>query len=76
MERTKLEHLAWEVMRHVKQGQQYDQGDIMNWLNVNIRNKGAMYDPLYLIKEVTGKEFTAKYYIENTKEKCSKLYGF
>ncbi|NHJ04505.1 MAG: carboxypeptidase M32 [Candidatus Heimdallarchaeota archaeon] len=49
---------------------------IHNWLNVNIRNKGCLLDPLDMIKDVTGKDFSAKYFIDNTQEKYSKLYGF
>jgi len=50
--------------------------NILNWLNVNIRNVGNQYDPLTLIKKVTGKEFSAKYFIESVQKKYSKLYGF
>ena len=49
---------------------------IHNWLNTNIRNKGCLMDPLDLVKEVTGNEFSAKYFIEATQEKYSKLYDF
>lgn len=48
---------------------------IHNWLNTNIRNKGSLQDPLDMVKDITGKEFSAKYFIENTKDKYSKLYG-
>ncbi len=48
---------------------------IHNWLNTNIRNKGGLQDPLDMVKDITGKEFSAKYFIENTKDKYSKLYG-
>ncbi|MHA1557116.1 MAG: carboxypeptidase M32 [Candidatus Heimdallarchaeota archaeon] len=48
---------------------------IHNWLNTNIRNKGGLQDPLDMVKDITGKEFSAKYFIENTKNKYSKLYG-
>ncbi len=50
--------------------------NILGWLNTNIRNKGNLYDPLDLIKNVTGKEFSAKYFIEATGEKYSKIYDF
>ncbi len=48
---------------------------IHNWLNTNIRKKGGLQDPLDMVKDITGKEFSAKYFIENTKDKYSKLYG-
>ncbi len=50
--------------------------NILKWLNINIRSLGSMYDPLDLIKKVSGKEFSAKYFIDRTRKKYSKLYGF
>jgi len=71
---------VWKMTQDIpdwkEQMRQGKLANILNWLNVNIRNKGAMYDPLDLVKEVTGKEFTANYFIESTREKCSKFYGF
>ncbi len=49
---------------------------IHDWLNKNIRNKGGLQDPLDQIKDTTGHEFSAKFFIENIHEKYSKLYGF
>jgi len=49
---------------------------IHDWLNTNIRNVGALYDPLDLIKKVTGEDFTAKHFIRRVKEKYSKYYQF
>jgi len=71
---------VWKLSQDIpdwkEQMRQGKLSNILNWLNVNIRNKGALYDPLDLVKEVTGKEFSAKYFIDNTQEKCSKFYGF
>ncbi|MBN1327869.1 MAG: carboxypeptidase M32 [Candidatus Heimdallarchaeota archaeon] len=50
--------------------------NILKWLNQNIRNQGNLYDPLDLIKRVSGNEFSAKYFIDRTRNKYSKLYGF
>jgi carboxypeptidase Taq len=49
---------------------------IHNWLNENIRKQANLYDPLDLVKLVTGTDFSAKYYINAVKDKYSKLYGF
>ncbi|NHK31770.1 MAG: carboxypeptidase M32 [Asgard group archaeon] len=49
---------------------------IHEWLNKNIRNKGWLQDPLDQIKDTTGQEFSAKFFIERVREKYSKLYGF
>ena len=48
---------------------------IHNWLNKNIRNKGGLLDPLDMVKDITGQEFSAKFFIERTKEKYSEIYG-
>jgi len=50
--------------------------NILKWLNQNIRNLGSLYDPLDLIKKISGNEFSAKYFIDRTRKKYSKLYGF
>ena len=47
---------------------------VIEWLNTNIRVHGNFYDPLILIKEVTGNEFSANYFIKEAKEKYSELY--
>ena len=71
---------VWKMTQDIpdwkEQMRQGKLANILNWLNVNIRNKGALYDPLDLVKEVTGKEFSTKYFIENTLEKCANFYGF
>jgi carboxypeptidase Taq len=54
------------------------QGDVLtlkDWLTENIHQKGAIYDPLDLIKEVTGETLNPKYFIDYLKEKYSQLYG-
>ncbi|MHA1630883.1 MAG: carboxypeptidase M32 [Candidatus Heimdallarchaeota archaeon] len=48
---------------------------ILDWLNKNIRRVGKLYDPLDLVKRVTGEDFTAKYFVEEVKNKYTKLYG-
>ncbi len=53
------------------------QGDVLTlkeWLAENIHRKGAIYDPLDLIQEVTGEKLNSKYFVEYLKEKYSKLY--
>jgi carboxypeptidase Taq len=49
---------------------------VEQWLIKNIHSFGNLYDPADLIKKVTGKELTVKFYLSYLKEKYSKLYGF
>ncbi len=49
---------------------------ITNWFKENIHEKGNMYDPSELLKEVTGEEPTPKYLIDYLNEKYSELYNF
>ncbi|NHJ47448.1 MAG: carboxypeptidase M32 [Asgard group archaeon] len=49
---------------------------IHDWLNKSIRHRAYLHDPLDLIKLVTGKDFSAEYFIKATNEKYSKIYGF
>jgi len=49
--------------------------EILQWLNTNIRKVGKLYDPLDLVKKVTGEAFTAKYFIERAERKYAKFYG-
>lgn len=53
-------------------------GDLMSlndWLKQNIHQHGAVYLPEELIKNVTGEELTAKYYIDYLNNKYSNIYG-
>ncbi|MBD3193038.1 MAG: carboxypeptidase M32 [Candidatus Heimdallarchaeota archaeon] len=50
--------------------------EILSWFRVNVWSQGNLYDPLDLLKKVTGKEFSVKYFIERARQKYSKIYGF
>ncbi len=71
-----LTQLGKEIPEWRNQMREFDLSNILNWLNTNIRNKGNLFDPLDLVKNVTGKEFSARYFIERASEKYSKIYGF
>ncbi|MEM3536293.1 MAG: carboxypeptidase M32 [Candidatus Bathyarchaeia archaeon] len=49
---------------------------IKDWLIKNIHNYGNLYDPLDLLRKVTGKEFSVKPYLNYLHEKYSRLYEF
>lgn len=48
---------------------------IIDWLKENVLEKGNMYDPFDLIREVTGEEVSSEYLIDYYKEKFSKIYN-
>ncbi|MFX1508148.1 MAG: carboxypeptidase M32 [Promethearchaeota archaeon] len=48
---------------------------IREWLAHNIHQKGAQFDVLDLIKEITGEPLTVKYFIEYLEKKYSELYN-
>ncbi|MBD3190760.1 MAG: carboxypeptidase M32 [Candidatus Heimdallarchaeota archaeon] len=49
---------------------------IIDWLITNIHKQGNRYDPLELVKEITGKELSTKYYLDYLETKYSDLYQF
>ena len=51
-----------------------DIGKIVDWLIKNIHQKGNLYDPFDLIKEVTGEELSTKYYLEYLQTEFAKFY--
>jgi len=49
---------------------------VKNWLLENIHNKGKLYDPADLVKQVTGTNLTVKPFIDYLERKFGKIYGF
>ncbi len=47
---------------------------INQWIAKNVYKKGAMFDSLDMIKEITGESLSVKYFLSYLKEKYSKLY--
>ncbi|GAI09260.1 unnamed protein product [marine sediment metagenome] len=47
---------------------------IIDWLKENVLEKGNLFDPFELVKEVTEEEVSSKYLIDYHKEKFSKIY--
>jgi len=47
---------------------------IREWLANNIHSKGALYDGLDMVKEITGEPLTVKYFIDYLENKYSELY--
>ncbi|HUT80087.1 MAG TPA: carboxypeptidase M32 [Candidatus Bathyarchaeia archaeon] len=47
---------------------------IINWLKKNVYQNGCLYDSSELMKRVTGKEVSSKYFLEYLKNKYTQLY--
>ena len=47
---------------------------ILNWLSEKIHSKGKVYEPIELVKMVTGEQLNPKYFINYVKEKFEKVY--
>ncbi|NHK31771.1 MAG: carboxypeptidase M32 [Asgard group archaeon] len=67
----KLEQVIPDWKAQVKKG---DLTEIINWLKVNVHQKGNILDPLDLIKEITGEELSTKYYLVYLRKEFSKIY--
>jgi carboxypeptidase Taq len=53
-----------------------DTSQILNWLDVNVHKKGALYDPVDLVEHVTGEKPNAKYFVDYLDEKYKKIFGY
>ncbi len=49
---------------------------VKGWLVENVHQKGNLYDPADLVKEVTGENLTVKPFIAYLAKKYGKIYGF
>ena len=49
---------------------------LTNWLKKNVQEKGNLYDPPELLKEVTGNYPSPQYLIDFLNKKYSEIYGF
>jgi carboxypeptidase Taq len=49
---------------------------LTNWLKKNVQEKGNLYDPPELLKEVTGEYPSPQYLIDFLNKKYSEIYGF
>ncbi|MHA1967189.1 MAG: carboxypeptidase M32 [Candidatus Hodarchaeales archaeon] len=49
---------------------------IINWLIENVHKQSNLYDPLELIKKISGEEINPKYFIDYLEEKYSRIYNY
>ena len=50
--------------------------DIKRWLTENVYHYGNLYDPMELIKKITGEKINISFYLDYLNEKYAQLYGF
>lgn len=50
--------------------------DILAWMDTHIHKKGALMDPVDLIRDVTGEDINIQHYVDYLNQKYGKLYGF
>jgi carboxypeptidase Taq len=48
----------------------------IDWLSKNVHHHASLYDPIDLLKKVTGKEMTAAPFLSYLEQKYSNLFGF
>ncbi|MFW9924385.1 MAG: carboxypeptidase M32, partial [Candidatus Thorarchaeota archaeon] len=70
--------LLWKMEQDIptwrEQMKKGDLSKIINWMVVNVHQKGNLYDPLVLIKEITGKELSTHYFLDYIKNEYSQWY--
>jgi len=49
---------------------------IKQWLTINVFNYGNLYDPIPLLKKITGEEINVKHFVDYLNAKFLKLYGY
>ena len=49
---------------------------VLQWLSGNVHALGNLYDPLVMLKKVTGEEIDPGHFIRYLNEKYSRIYGF
>ncbi len=71
-----LNQLAKDIPDYRSQIRQGNVLKLKGWLVKHIHLLGSRYDPLDLIKHVTGEELNPQYFLNYLTEKYSKIYGF
>jgi carboxypeptidase Taq len=71
LKKLKRDQPAWR--KELKKG---NFTPVKSWMIENVHNKGNLYDPADLVKEVTGESLTVKPFIAYLEKKYAKIYGF
>ena len=72
--------LLWKLEQDIPNWKvQVKRGELsatIKWLVTNVHQKGNLFDPLDLVKEITGEELSTKHYLDYLEKEYSKLYEF
>ncbi len=49
--------------------------ELIGWLHENVHRHGGKYEPMVLLKRITGEELSARPYLEYLTDKYSEIYG-
>jgi carboxypeptidase Taq len=71
LKKLKRDQPAWR--KELKKG---NFTPVKSWMIENVHNKGNLYDPADLVKEVTGESLTVEPFIAYLEKKYAKIYGF
>jgi carboxypeptidase Taq len=71
LKKLKRDEPAWK--KELKKGNFMP---VKKWMTENVHQKGDLYDPADLVKEVTGENLTVKPFISYLEKKYAKIYGF
>jgi len=71
LKKLKRDEPAWK--KELKKG---NFQPVKKWMRENVHQKGDLYDPADLVKEVTGENLTVKPFINYLEKKYAKIYGF
>ena len=69
--RNKIMNENPEILEEIENG---NFESILKWLRENIHKHGAVYSPSELVRNITGEELQAKFFIEYLNDKYSKIY--
>lgn len=70
LQRIEKEIPTWR--EHISKG---NFKEIREWLVNNVHAYGLLYDPLVLLKKISGEDITSKHFIKYLESKYSKIYG-
>lgn len=67
-------HIRQDLPELERQIEQAQFGDLLQWLREKVHRQGAKYEPMELLRRITGKGLTAEPYLQYLTEKYSEIY--
>jgi carboxypeptidase Taq len=70
--------LLWKMDQEIpdwrKDIEKGDLNKVLDWLKTKVHQMGNLYDPLELVKKITGEELSTKYYLNYLRKEYSRIY--